>query len=196
MNSINWNLQALRLHVTIQILHHAGNLWDATLLAAVAALQDTTLPDSPRCFVWDARRGRLALANAWDKSQRRQPPPKKLPRKPFQLPTLPIPLTLGLWWNKGNNNNNNNNNQNDGVGTETNPVVWMTDPTRLEEESGWLPSALTVVLNGTNSNNNQDEMELVSLEYSGYHALRMEQDVLLALHMAQARAQEIAVLLK
>mmetsp|Transcript_12884 Transcript_12884/g.26727 ORF Transcript_12884/g.26727 Transcript_12884/m.26727 type:complete len:342 (-) Transcript_12884:732-1757(-) len=165
-NTSNVALLAMRLQISLQVLHAAGNLWDATILASVAALVDTTLPN----LHYNATTGRVERQSGG--------------RRSLQLPILPLPLTLGVYHVPSTNNNNRND--------TTSTTHWMVDPTLLEEASGHLASALTVVVNGAN-----DKFEIVSLEYSGASppALSVEQHVLVALHMAQARAQELRVLL-
>ncbi|KAL7570515.1 hypothetical protein ACA910_004291 [Epithemia clementina (nom. ined.)] len=191
-------LLALRLQVTIQVLNHDGNLWDAALLASVAALQNTILPDSDGVMM-DANNGQIWFRENHGGAGR-----------PFQLPILPIPLTLGLW--VGNPRHATTNDENLPLQDQ-----WITDPTLLEEESGHLNSALTIVMDAaaarsakvsaaSDNNNNNDSSSpssvedswnptILSLEYTGTATIDVETDLLLSLHMAAARAKEMGQLL-
>jgi len=169
---VNLAFMAIRLQVSLQVVHNDGNLWDAAVLASVAALRRTILP----ALEWNSDSQTFCLL---DKSD-------LVPKTQLQLPILPVSLTLGIYYQKEEDD------ADAAAAVKHNKLNWMTDPTRLEEESGWLTSCLTVVIDANSSSN---DCNLVSLEYSGQQPLTVESDLLLALHMAAARAKEIKTLL-
>ena len=179
------SMMALRLNVALQVLNHDGNIWDAALLASIAALHNTTLPDENGLLMDDN-------GQVWF----REVPNTEFKRGcPFQLPILPIPLTLGMWVN---HHREENDNQKDG-GIDLTGHHWITDPTLMEEESGHLNSALTVVVDAAAGGQEESSVitpSILSLEYSGTASIAVEDDLLVALHMASARAQEMCKLLR
>lgn len=72
---------SFRLCLTVQVIHDGGNLRDASLLASVAALGDTKLPENT---VWDA--GRIWIDHTRTKTT-----------KKFTMKVLPVSLTIALW---------------------------------------------------------------------------------------------------
>ena len=167
-SSIKLGHWAFRLIINLQVLVQDGNLWDSALLAGVAALQNTRLPQ----LQWND------ITNQFAQVSSRQYVPK-----PLMVPTVPVSLTLGLYKRTKS-----------GKPTTGKPSStsqsWITDPTLLEESC--LTSCLTVVVNAASTNNNKsNEGELLSVEYSGRESVQPTSDFLLAIRMAQARAQEV-----
>mmetsp|Transcript_14243 Transcript_14243/g.23584 ORF Transcript_14243/g.23584 Transcript_14243/m.23584 type:complete len:272 (-) Transcript_14243:4-819(-) len=80
---------AWRLQVTLQVLQDDGNVWDASFLAAIAALQDTRLPATQR----NAKAGTMEIIennNSNDEGT------------PLTFHYTPIPLTVGIYYNAEN----------------------------------------------------------------------------------------------
>jgi exosome complex RNA-binding protein Rrp42 (RNase PH superfamily) len=95
---------AWRLVLTIQILQEDGNLTDACMLAAVAALAHTQLPiHTVEKVVQGEGQGSVL-------GYRRQP------TKALLMPVLPVSLTVGSWYDK-----------------EAQKLRWVVDPTAAEE---------------------------------------------------------------
>eukprot|EP00581_Thalassiosira_minuscula_P029450 CAMPEP_0183759308 /NCGR_PEP_ID=MMETSP0739-20130205/7010_1 /TAXON_ID=385413 /ORGANISM="Thalassiosira miniscula, Strain CCMP1093" /LENGTH=402 /DNA_ID=CAMNT_0025997073 /DNA_START=13 /DNA_END=1221 /DNA_ORIENTATION=+ len=143
---IEHGMSAWRVRISIHILNHEGNVWDAALLAACAALKDLRLP-----MVEIGERGVVKMvmkeqqndgnhSNNGKKVKRRE-------GRSLTLGPLPVPLTIAILPNDNNNktknsddetiNSNNNNKQ---------PHLLVADPTHLEEDvsSG---NSVTVVCN-------------------------------------------------
>jgi exosome complex RNA-binding protein Rrp42 (RNase PH superfamily) len=156
---------ALRLVVTIHILQDAGNLVDACVVAAVAALLDARLPTADG-FVLDE--GRVWLL----------PDDDDTPNKRLALPILPIPLSMGLW-----STTTTDEDDDDTAPQETHH--WMVDPSQVEEAS--LSTLLTCVVNGN------DPDQVLLLDASGGHVTIS--DVALAGQMAAGRAKELRSIL-
>ena len=197
---------AFGLDVTISILNQNGNIRDACLLAAVAALLDTTLPP-----IVVAEHGRVyTLPNDDDASLERVPPQFKTVLSKQIVPTLiPVPLSMGnirlAVHNKNknkntddtegdtsdqdnNNNNNNNNEEEDDSSTprQTQQDYWLVDPS--EEEEGVCDGSICVVVNA------QQPEQIVVLDYQGNVSMT-HSAMALAVRMAQGRAEELLPLL-
>lgn len=74
---------AWRLVVTWHILQDDGNVWDAVLVAAVAALMDTRLPATQH----NANKGTMELIDTSD----------EVAGTPLVVQFLPVPLTVGIY---------------------------------------------------------------------------------------------------
>jgi exosome complex RNA-binding protein Rrp42 (RNase PH superfamily) len=169
---------AFGLDVTIAILNQDGNVTDACFLAAIAALQNTTLPP---IVVHDGRVFSL------DNDQQRKQLPESMttfPLKQLVLPIIPLPLTMGVITRVAS----------------TLPIItktedpenaapqlppkqhWLVDPSRDEEMV--CDGSITVVVDGLQLDN------VISLDYQGKVSIT-HAELALALRMAKGRAQEL-----
>lgn len=78
--------QAWRLQITIQVLQDDGNLWDASLIAAIAALQDTRLPATQR----NASSGQMEIVESSNDDDNKQ-------EEKLVFHYLAVPLTVGIY---------------------------------------------------------------------------------------------------
>lgn len=166
---------AWRVRISIQIINHDGNLWDASLLCACAALGDLRLP----VVEVDRRSGGVRIVSNEDldnsdgainnnntKFERRK-------GQSLTLGPLPVPLTVAVLPS----------NDDDGISRD----ILLVDPTHLEEDvsSG---NAVTVVCN-TNK-------EIVEFHKKG-SSTRLSVDQIKAVaSMGFGRAQELETLVK
>jgi exosome complex RNA-binding protein Rrp42 (RNase PH superfamily) len=108
---------AWRLVLTIQILQEDGNLTDACLLAAVAALAQTQLPiHTVEKVVGEKAEGQGSVLGY-----------RPQPTKALLMPVRPVSLTVGSWYD-----------------TEAHVLRWVVDPTAAEEAA--LEGSLTLVV--------------------------------------------------
>jgi exosome complex RNA-binding protein Rrp42 (RNase PH superfamily) len=75
---------AWRLQVTLQVLQDDGNVWDASFLAAIAALQDARLPATQR----NAKAGTMEILEEEGEEG-----------SPLMFHYTPVPLTVGIYCN-------------------------------------------------------------------------------------------------
>ena len=177
---IEHGISAWRVRITLHIINHEGNVWDASLLCACAALADLRLP------MVEIERGVVRIVN--DENTDDSPPAttttkkKKVQRRmgrSLTLGPLPVPLTISILSNKSNNKSDENN-------TKTKNTILLVDPTHLEEDvaSG---NTITMVCN-TNE-------EIVEFHKKGSGSrLSMEQLSAVAA-MGFGRAREIEKLM-
>jgi len=123
---------AWRAVVTCQVLTDAGNLTDAIILAAVAALHQSRIPIN-----LTERHRKLFLPSSISQSNSTT--------KPFQMLRIPSTLTIGVWnvWNpsvseSADNNNNSHN--------SLRQPQWIVDPTSDEETA--LDGKITLLVVG------------------------------------------------
>ena len=133
---IEHGISAWRVRISIHILNHEGNVWDASLLCACAALADLRLPmvEIDRSVVRivknandDANSGTITAIKK--KVQRRM-------GKSLTLGPLPVPLTIAILPNNNESNSS----------SRKKKSILLVDPTHLEEDvaSG---NTVTVVCN-------------------------------------------------
>ena len=133
---IEHGISAWRVRISIHILNHEGNVWDASLLCACAALADLRLPmvEIDRSVVRivknandDANSG--TITNGKKNIQRRM-------GKSLTLGPLPVPLTIAILPNNNESNSS----------SRKKKSILLVDPTHLEEDvaSG---NTVTVVCN-------------------------------------------------
>ncbi|KAL7493893.1 hypothetical protein ACHAWT_006417 [Skeletonema menzelii] len=161
---------AWRVRISIQIINHDGNLWDASLLCACAALGDLRLP----VVEVDRRSGGVRIVSNEDLDGAINNNTKFERRKgqSLTLGPLPVPLTVAVLPS-----------DDDGSSQD----ILLVDPTHLEEDvsSG---NSVTVVCN-TNK-------EIVEFHKKG-SSTRLSVDQIKAVaSMGFGRAQELETLVK
>ena len=116
---------AWRVRVSIRLLNHEGNVWDAAMLCACAALADLRLPmvEIERGAVRIVQDEAGAAAATKGKAQRRK-------GRSLTLGPLPVPLTMAILPTDAGEGEN----------------VLLVDPTHLEEDVA-AGNAVTVVCN-------------------------------------------------
>ena len=175
---------AFGLDVTVTILNQDGNIRDACLLAAVAALMDTTLPpiviDHGRVFTLP------------DDASLELVPPKftTVPSKQIVPGMIPVPLSMGniqLDVQQKNDTEDGDSEDNDDDSTpKQTQDYWLVDPS--EEEEGVCEGSICVVVNA------QEPEEIVVLDYQGTVSMT-HSAMALAVRMAKGRAEELLPLL-
>ena len=130
---------AWRVRISIHVLNHDGNLWDAALLCACAALGDLQLPmvevnrrdGGVRIVNDDAEGNIMGFEENYEESEKSDRVQRRKGRS-LTLGPLPVPLTVAIL--PSNNNDS------------TQSHILLVDPTRLEEDvsSG---NIVTVVCN-------------------------------------------------
>jgi len=163
-------VMAYGLNLSVQILDGSGgNLRDACLIACVAALRNTALPDlvwhNQRLWIQPNYTGSKATAHGQ--------------KKKLEYARVPIPLTIGVWVDPNGDKNH-----------------FIVDPT--EQEEAVLSTTLTVVVSapiggGTNSGS-YEEFPIVSFDMSGHLGLDTT-SIALAVKLAQGRARELLLVL-
>lgn len=169
---------AFGLSVSIAVLDQDGNIPDACLLAAMAALRNTTLPpivvQEGRVFTLESEDERNNLPSSWT----------TFPSKRLSLPMIPLPLSLGVMRIPQDK-------QEDEAagkgGRSKEKQHWVVDPSREEETV--CKGGITIVVNGCNLN------QVLSLDYQGKVSIT-QSNLALALKMAQGRAKELLPLLQ
>ena len=167
---------AWRVRISIHIINHDGNLWDASLLCACAALGDLRLP----VVEVDRRSGGVRIVSNEDLLDNNDGGAKhnnntKVERRKGQsltLGPLPVPLTIAILPSNDESNSKD---------------ILLVDPTHLEEDvsSG---NSVTVVCN-TNK-------EIVEFHKKG-SSTRLSVDQIKAVaSMGFGRAQELETLVK
>ncbi|KAL3761209.1 hypothetical protein ACHAWU_007026 [Discostella pseudostelligera] len=133
-------VSAWRIRVSIHIVNHEGNVWDASLLAACAALSDLRIPmvEIERGVVRIVKNedGEGTSSNDLQHSGKKKK--KKVQRREGRSLTLgppPVPLTIAILPNSNTDDSPSNNTR-----------ILLVDPTHLEEDvaSG---NIVTVVCN-------------------------------------------------
>ena len=129
---IEHGLSAWRVRISIHVLNHEGNVWDASLLCACAALADLRLPmvEIDRSVVRIVKNENdYASSGKKKKIQRRM-------GKSLTLGPLPVPLTIAILPNNNKSNSS----------SSKKKSILLVDPTHLEEDvaSG---NTVTVVCN-------------------------------------------------
>ena len=124
-------ISAWRIRVSIHIVNHEGNVWDAALLAACAALSDLRIP------MVEIERGVVRIVKNEDGGKNNKMLKKKVQRREGRSLTLgppPVPLTIAILANNTDDSPSNN------------TRILLVDPTHLEEDvaSG---NIVTVVCN-------------------------------------------------
>ncbi|GKY94804.1 hypothetical protein MPSEU_000445600 [Mayamaea pseudoterrestris] len=153
---------AFSFQIGLQILNEAaGNLKDCCLLAALAACQDTILPETTSTMdaKSSSKQSGIVYAKPVDTNA-------KIQRR-IQLPVVAIPLTLGLWTSKSEDDTT---------------MEWIVDPTRIELQHGCV-GQLTIVLDART--NRILQCDLASLKAIDPTMLA------LAVRMAEGRAKEL-----
>jgi exosome complex RNA-binding protein Rrp42 (RNase PH superfamily) len=186
---------AWRLQVTVRVLHNHGNIFDAALLASVAALQQTRLP----VHLQYDEDGKVAVvawtANANNNNNNNSSSTNS--GRLLKMPLLPSPLSMGTFQiskNKYDDNDKDDDHNNTTTTTTTMTTTttrWIVDPTRAEQEV--LQNALCVVVNA------RPPHEVLAVEFAttaaaGGGAGISTTDLGVAIHMATARAQEVQAL--
>lgn len=160
---------AFGLDISIAVLNQDGNITDACLLAAVAALRSTTLPPiverDGRIFTLESDQERANLPSSWT----------SFPSKKLSLPVIPLPLSMGYMRISNKKEN------------EDEQRHWLVDPSREEEMV--CEGEVTVVVDGCNLE------QMLSLDYQGQISIT-QSNLALALRMAQGRAKELLPLLQ
>lgn len=162
---------AWRVRISIQIINHDGNLWDACLLCACAALSDLRLP----MVEVDRRSGGVRIVSTDDSLDDGLSNNTKVERRKGQslkLGPLPVPLTVAIL-----PSNNQSCSQN----------ILLVDPTHLEEDvsSG---NSVTVVCN-TNK-------EIIEFHKKGSSSSLSVDQITAVASMGFGRAQELETLVK
>jgi exosome complex RNA-binding protein Rrp42 (RNase PH superfamily) len=202
---------AWRLHLTLLVLQDDGNLADASLLAAVAALMDTRLPATQLQDKTVSNSG----SNSGSSSSSTPPQPQQRavvtivsdqPSHPLliNLENIPVSLTMVMYHHHHHHpepllvaqdgaTSSTTNHHDD---TTTTTTHWLVDPTTLEES--WIADRLTMVVTTgaatemlTSSPNHPPE-DILHVSHVGV----MDTSVLAtAYHLTKGRAQEIQDLL-
>jgi len=128
---IETGVSAWRVRISIHLLNHEGNVWDASLLCACAALSDLRLPmvEMNRGVVKIVKNevsGGTHLCGRKSKVQRRE-------GRSLTLGPLPVPLTVAILPNDKEKQNSQN-------------LLLVVDPTHLEEDVA-AGNTVTVVCN-------------------------------------------------
>mmetsp|Transcript_21499 Transcript_21499/g.44210 ORF Transcript_21499/g.44210 Transcript_21499/m.44210 type:complete len:411 (-) Transcript_21499:20-1252(-) len=122
---------AWRVRISIHVVNHDGNVWDAALLSACAALADLKLPvvevnrKDGNVRIVDGAEGGIGGDDNGVEAEK-----KKVQRREGRSLTLgpvPVPLTIAIL--PSNNNSNDKANKNG----KSNPI-FLVDPTHLEED--------------------------------------------------------------
>ena len=170
---------AFGLDLTLCVLNADGNVRDACLLAAVAALQDTTLP---AIVVQDGRVYTLP------KDASLEDVPQTLlsfPSKNLVLGVIPVPLSMGSM--SLSSTSDGDSDSEDPSSQQPPPQhFWLVDPSREEETV--CEGSMSVVINALAPE------QVLSLEYQGSVSVT-HSALALALRMAQGRAEELLPLL-
>ena len=162
---------AFSLQIGLQILSEsAGNLRDSCLLAALAACQDTVLPET---ITADAKNQMSSAGSSKPQSGILYLKPDSEAKQTMQLSVIPIPLTLGLWNTAGACKS---------PSTDSTRLEWIVDPTQLELQHGCCGQLTIVVDAMTNRILQCDWASLTAVDPSM---------LALAVRMAQGRAQEL-----
>ena len=172
---------AWRIQLTIQVLQDDGNAWDATLLAAVAALTDVNLPatkimttttttrngptTSATTSTVKAGTNRLGLVDDGDVGNNGGGK-----KTPLVFHYLPVPLTVGVYRS---------------LSEQHSGLHLVADPT--PDEAPLLQGYLTMVVT--------DEDEIVYARHASQVGLT-RQHLAVAAHMAYGRGREIRALLQ
>jgi exosome complex RNA-binding protein Rrp42 (RNase PH superfamily) len=170
---------AWRIRISIQIINHDGNLWDAALLCACAALGDLRLP----MVEVDRRSGGVRIVSSDDDpvdaikrgEGTKMSNNSKFERRKGQsltLGPLPVPLTVAILPSNKEGSSQN---------------ILLVDPTHLEEDvsSG---NSVTVVCN-TNK-------EIVEFHKKGSSSRLSVDQITAVASMGFGRAQELETLVK
>lgn len=170
---------AWRIRITIQIINHDGNLWDAALLCACAALGDLRLP----IVEVDRRSGGVrivsnddgpvdAISRSEDTKMSINSKFERRKRQSLTLGPLPVPLTVAILPSIKEGSSQN---------------ILLVDPTHLEEDvsSG---NSVTVVCN-TNK-------EIVEFHKKGSSSRLSVDQISAVASMGFGRAEELETLVK
>mmetsp|Transcript_9568 Transcript_9568/g.14005 ORF Transcript_9568/g.14005 Transcript_9568/m.14005 type:complete len:242 (-) Transcript_9568:71-796(-) len=161
--------QAWRLQVTLQVLENDGNLNDACLLAAVAALIDTRLPPTQK----NSQTGRIEIIESSTTSSDDDDDEGALLKWKY----IPVPLTVGIY-----------------VADDDDETFLLADPT--EEEEPLLQGYLTIVVKVDKDSSNEDEKPtIVHIQHSSTTRGLKREDLAVGAHMAYGRYKEIRELL-
>ena len=163
---------AWRIQVTIQVLQDHGNVWDATLMAAVSAMTQARLPPTQGAKTTTATtRGRNAGGIQGSRLEILPSPSTHMDSdktndttKPLIFKYLPVPLTVGVYPSSTNDDS----------------IHLLADPT--PEEATVLLGYLTMVVT--------DDNEIVYTRLASKVGLT-RQDLAVAAQMAHGRGKEI-----
>lgn len=167
---------AIGLVVTVKILHNAGNIGDASLLACVAALLDTRIPCRDHGVSVEEKTGRIWWQPERNESHAKGVAEKGSARKRMKFPILPLPVTIGLYSSEATEGDDRRRN-------------WLVDPSTPEESS--LSTIITMVVNA----HSPDQILLLdfcpSLGDNGGNSSIRTKDLALVSQIAKARAEEL-----
>ena len=164
---------AFGLDVTVVALNPSGgNIRDACLLAAMAALQSAVLPS---IVVQD---GRVYMLESDEMLEQIPSTLASFSSRALSLPVLPLPLSMGVITMKVPNESDDDNSQQQQEEKE----YWLVDPTREEEMI--CDGIITVVVDGYNPE------DILNMEYQGMISITVS-TLALAARMAQGRAEEL-----
>lgn len=173
---------AWRIQLTIQVLQDDGNVWDATLLAAVAALTDVNLPATKFMSSTTTRRNGTTSSSTSTSTAKTGTTRLELMeqgdtdndngriRTPLVFHYLPVPLTVGVYRSHSEKD----------IG-----IHLLADPT--PDEAPLLQGYLTMVVT--------DEDDIVYTRHASQVGLT-RQHLAVAAHMAYGRGREIRALLQ
>ena len=176
---------AWRIHITLQILNDAGNVTDASLLAALTALQDTTLPptqlntDGIVEIVGtddDANDGDQMMEEASNNMKSNNNANNSNGQR-LELKRLPIPLTMGLYSSSSTT-----------AGEATCAVHLLADPTRQEEPI--LSGKITIVV-ALDPSAEADPANVVYMRHAAKVPIGRE-ELEMAVRMAEGRAEHVS----
>lgn len=164
---------AFGLDVSIAVLNEDGNLADACLLAAMAALRNTRLPP---IVIKD---GRVYTLEDEDALKNMPSSLTTFESKSLSLPVIPLPLTMGVVTAQEIGQQQSDN--------EQSKQLWLVDPSKKELEV--CDGSITIVLNGL------DTEHILAFEYQGNVSVT-HTSLALAVQIAKGRAEELLPLLK
>lgn len=173
---------AWRIQLTIQVLQDDGNVWDATLLAAVAALTDVNLPATKFMSSTTTRRNGTTSSSTTTSTAKTGTTRLELVEQddtdndngriktPLVFHYLPVPLTVGVYRSHSEQDSG---------------IHLVADPT--PDEAPLLQGYLTMVVT--------DEDDIVYARHASQVGLT-RQHLAVAAHMAYGRGKEIRALLQ
>ncbi len=178
---IETGISAWRVRISLHIVNHEGNVCDATLLAACAALADLKLP------MVEIDRGVVKIVTSKETESQgntsgsRNCKAQRKSGRSLTLGPLPVPLTIALLSNKNNKSEGHDSSQ------QQNQSILLVDPTHLEEDAA-AGNTVTMVCN-TNE-------EVVEFHKKGSGCRLSTEQVMAIGCMGFGRARELEKLIK
>ena len=169
---IDPGISAWRVRISIHILNHEGNVWDAALLGACAALSDLRLPmvEVDKGVVKIVKNENNDGVSPGSRSGGKGGVQRRKGRS-LTLGPLPVPLTIAILPKDSSSESNSNNNS-----------ILLVDPTHLEEDVAF-GNTVTVVCN--------TKEEIVELHKKGSGSRLSVEQIAAVACMGFGRAKEL-----